>query len=285
MFEIFLKAHQLEALLVMALLFWHILLRYRSAIPFPAAGLLLWSFGRVLWLLQLMRHRGHKLSSKINHFYNADGTVAAVRLELQLQKNLHIDPGQYLYLYLLDMERFQTHPFMITWWEDGMDNDKEAKSYRNYRSTAAKTLSFLIEPQSGLTSKLSTRISVQNVAFDGPYGQSLQLYKYETVFLVAKGIGIAGILPYMLYLTQRQQEIDEYRLGLMTRKVEAHWILDNNSQDEWISDYIARLQGMEKKVRNPHLIYSANILRRKYCLFGFIALHQAFLRNDEQPIR
>ncbi|KAK4243119.1 hypothetical protein C7999DRAFT_36561 [Corynascus novoguineensis] len=46
---------------------------------------------------------------------------------------------------------------------------------------------------------------------DGPYGQDLQLYKYETVILTAKGMGIVSVLPMALHLAARKDYDDSVR--------------------------------------------------------------------------
>jgi hypothetical protein len=73
---------------------------------------------------------------------------------------------------------------------------------------------FLAKPQDGLMVRLgrelhfseisSGRLSFRSlILFDRLYGQNLHFEYFETVILVAKGIGIASILPYIQYLTQR----------------------------------------------------------------------------------
>ncbi|CZR55712.1 uncharacterized protein PAC_05600 [Phialocephala subalpina] len=128
-----------------------------------------------------------------------------------------------------------SHPFVVAWWDAPM---------------AARSLSFLIRPQSGITSELITRKSVRTVTLDGPYGKDLHLDSYETVILVAKGIGIAGILPYIRHMTDRKVLPDEYwayqyRRGLITRKIDVYWVLEDNDQEEWASDWIKDLHELD----------------------------------------
>ena len=114
----------------------------------------------------------------------------------------------------------------------------------------AMELSFLIQPHSGLSSQLIARKSIPNVMIHGPYGKNLHLDEYETVILIAKGIGIAGILPYARHMAYRRLSKDksneEYRRGLMTRKLDIIWVLDDNYQDMWVSEYMQQLQMKDK---------------------------------------
>jgi hypothetical protein len=120
---------------------------------------------------------------------------------------------------------------MITW----SDNEND-------------TLDFLIQPQEGFTAKLPGKTGLDRVVIDGPYGKNLKLETYETVILVAKGIGIAGILGYAKYLIDRRFDSNQaYRRGLKTRKIDLLWILDDNCQEEWVSDYMKLLQDKDSK--------------------------------------
>ncbi|ESZ90807.1 hypothetical protein SBOR_8812 [Sclerotinia borealis F-4128] len=172
---------------------------------------------------------GHSLTPQADIFHFYDGsktrTVNAIRLTVLLRRPMKINPGQYMYLFLSDMG-----------------------------------VSFLIEPSNGITSKLIGRGSLCSVVMDGPYGKDLRLEDFETVILVAKGIGIAGIIPYVRSLTYRKvnkdKNYDSYGRGLITRKIDLYWVLDDNCQEDWISDWLVDLQmrDSEKVVTAIYLI-------------------------------
>ena len=81
---------------------------------------------------------------------------------------------------------------------------------------------------------------------DGPYGKDHHLEDYETVILVAKGIGIAGILPYVRHMTYRRvskdKDFEAYRRGLITRKIDVFWVLGDNYEEDWVSEWLSELQ-------------------------------------------
>lgn len=70
---------------------------------------------------------------------------------------------------------------------------------------------------------------------NGLYRKNLHLEDYETVVLVAKGIKIVGILPYVYYIiyqrVNKDKEFEAYYRGLITRKINVFWVLDNNYED------------------------------------------------------
>lgn len=127
--------------------------------------------------------------------------------------------------------RFQSHPYVLTWWDD---------------SRNAMKLEFLIQPQAGISAELISRRSIQNVTIDGLYGKDLHLERHETVILIAKGIGIAGVLPYLRNLTYRRvskaKEHEAYRRSLITRKIDLFWVLEDNTQEDWATEWLAELQ-------------------------------------------
>jgi NAD(P)H-flavin reductase len=167
-------------------------------------------------------HLGGQAS--IGHFFEdpTENTVSAMTLEVRLQRPMRIRPGQYVYLSFSDMgtrRHLQSHPYMISWWDD---------------SIKAMSLSFLIKPQSGISADLVARNSVRSIIIDGPYGKDHHLEDYETVVLIAKGIGIAGILSHIRHMIYRRASKDKdheaYRRGLITRKIDVFWVIENNSQ-------------------------------------------------------
>jgi hypothetical protein len=102
------------------------------------------------------------------------------------------------------------------------------------------------------------------VLLDGPYGQDLKLYRYETVIPTAKGIGIVSVLPMALHLAARKAYDDSVRsqsnldedltVGLTapgaaatvfhdaTRRIDLLWRLEHIDQDKWVADQLKALQ-------------------------------------------
>jgi len=216
---------------------------------FPTVALALWGLNACLRIARIAYYnlggfRDRQTSqATIKPFFDFGlETVSAVRMTVTLRRPLEIRPGQYLYLFLSDMGsrgRFQAHPYVITWWNDSFN---------------ATELSFLIQPQRGLSEALISRNAVRSVIVDGPYGKDLCLEKYETVILAAKGIGIAGILPYIRHMTYRKvskdKEYEAYRRGLITRKIDVFWVLEDNCQEDWISEWIVNLREKDSEKVN-----------------------------------
>ncbi|KAF7877692.1 hypothetical protein EAF04_001363 [Stromatinia cepivora] len=263
MFEVFFKIYFLLAFVVIIVLMEYVVHFGLTHSMFLIIALSLWSLNAIMrWGKMFYDNVGGVGSSSILqadifHYYDDSKTrtVSAIRLTVLLKRPMKIHPGQYMYLFLSDMgvrRCFQAHPFVIVWWDDFMKATK---------------LSFLIEPSNGLTSDLIGRGSIRRVVMDGPYGKDLRLEDFENVILVAKGIGIAGIIPYVRSLTYRRVNKDKshesYRQGLLTRKIDLYWILEDNCQQDWISDWLVDLQmrDSEKIFLNCTCFYPHKMLK------------------------
>jgi len=250
MYEFFLKLHFILAFITAFAILIHLLPVSLEKSVFPIATLSLWGFSTIIRLTRVIYYNsGGKKSpligqASIKHYFNGQ-SVSAMKIVVRPQRPLEIRPGQYVYLFLSDMgtrRRLQAHPYVISWWDDSM---------------RATELCFLIQPQNGISSELIARNSLRKVIIDGPYGKDHHLEDYETVILVAKGIGIAGILPYIRHMTYRRASKDKenevYRRGLITRKIDVYWVMENNCEEEWISKWISELQTRDSEKVGGHV--------------------------------
>lgn len=250
-YEWFLKIHFILAMASVAALLWHVLPAGFSRVIYPIAALLLWSLNTTLRLIRYFRNelnseikqidltRFHGSISTAKKDSTMSGALSLVKLDLELKRPMHVEPGQYIYLRFKDLQfryRYQAHPFMIAWWEEEVPNNVHSPG-----RPKAKSLTFLIQPKSGLTSRLANVVSMKKIKFDGPYGQNLHLEDCHNVILVAKGIGIAGILAYAKQLVSWTAH-PVYKRRVITRKLDIYWELDDNSQGEWVEPYLRILQ-------------------------------------------
>ena len=255
MFEFFLKLHIILAFITVIALLNHLLPSGLGKSMFPVIAMSLWGFNTTWRLARMVYHNigGRRFNytttcqvSITPFFDNPEKTiVSALRLTVGLHRPIKILPGQYVYLFLSDMglrRRFQAHPYVMTWWDN---------------SVAARKVCFLVQPEAGLSSELTTRNLLGSVVVDGPYGVNLHLEKYETVILIAKGIGIAGLLPYVRHMTyRRMSNLERYRRGLITRKIDVYWVMDDNCQEDWLAEWLLELQKTDSnRVRSSSLLF------------------------------
>lgn len=271
-FEVFLVAHKLLALTAVGGVFWHIYPGKFTNLLFPIISLSVWSITTIYRLYG--RRRGY-LSDALTFDHPSPGrSRCAVKFTVRVSGHMQPDPGAYVYLRFSGLPRrytFQAHPFMIVWCEHDVELRDDARQDVTH-------LTFLVQPQRGLTARLFQELHFfrawrpfqKMVSFDGPYGQDLHLERYETVILVANGMGIAGVLPYARYLALRLRHDGDIRKKLRlastpnkaelrnslyrdaTRKVDLLWVLDFNRQEDWISDQLRALQDLDpRRVSRP----------------------------------
>ena len=277
---------------------WHILPSTFIKLLFPIISISVWSISTVV---RIYRKRNGYVTS-YNSFSGpgpVDPRLCAMKFTVCLQQHLDAGPGRYVYLSFSGLRwryRFQAHPFMIVWCEYDVE-DKDGKKID------ITNLTFLVQPRRGLTAILGRELLLSNlsfggpsfrspalfdrpygqdlhfeqsfrsrVLFDGPYGQDLHLEQYETVMLVANGIGIAGVLPYARHLAQRNHHDSEIKKSLKlastpnkddlskalyrdaTRKVDLFWKLELNRQEEWIPEHLRTLQDLDPGRVSPYSI-------------------------------
>lgn len=270
MFEIFLQAHLLLAFTAIGGLIWHMFPGEFTKFLFPIISISLWLISTLYRLFRVYHNPDAYILSYTSFPQPGliDQRLCTVKLDVRIEQHLSAERGQYVYLYFSGLRwryRFQGHPFTVAWCR----HEEEIKDGKKINFTS---LTFLIQPQSGLTARLARELQLSNLSskksrttilYDGPYGQDLHLECYETVMLVAKGIGIAGVLPYAQYLAQRNCHDDKIKKLLKlastpnkgrlrnslyrdaTRKVDLFWELDHNRQEEWVSDHLRTLQDQD----------------------------------------
>jgi predicted ferric reductase len=137
-------------------------------------------------------------------------TPDAVQINVTVPRAWKVRAGQYVYLWFPTAgfwSPFQSHPFMVTWWEE---------------VPAGLLVWFLVESREGFTRKLLRYTSFNLMTFlGGPYGHCYDFGSYGTVLMFASGIGIAGHMPYLKTLVERYK-----RREVSTRRIMLIWQLD-----------------------------------------------------------
>ncbi|KAJ5640357.1 uncharacterized protein N7484_008219 [Penicillium longicatenatum] len=120
--------------------------------------------------------------------------LAPIKICIYLPRPITVMAGQYINLWLPSVSIWswaQTHPFMVTSWFRGRHG----------------MLEVLVEPHQGLTKTLARRANLMGpdgfscmALFGGPHGITESVENYESVLLVASGMGLAAVIPYVKLL-------------------------------------------------------------------------------------
>lgn len=141
-----------------------------------------------------------------------------IKVAVIVPSRLQIKPGQYINLWIPSVSFWsflQSHPFMIASCTDGEQT----------------TLELLVGPQKGLSSKFlrnttygsgSAPADLRLALSSGPHGLSAPLAEFETVLLVASGLGIVAQLPYLRHLIRGYNDFQ-----VRTRRIHLVWQLES----------------------------------------------------------
>ena len=184
------------------------------------AAIAIWAFDRFVRIIRLIVLniswvKGRVARTAQLQVVGPDASKAYVNLGY----NFNFKPGQYVFVYFLRFNFWESHPFTVA----AYDIDKE---------TAQPKLTLLFRTHNGVTRKIQRYLDAghQNVAclVEGPYGRHLPVEQYDNVLLLAGGVGITAILPYLRYLA-----------NLGTTRVRFEWVVRDEDSVNWFKEDIA----------------------------------------------
>lgn len=193
-YEIFLRTHQALAIFTASSVWRH--LRFIDGFPW----LYIYIYGGVACFLNLVYvgltvYRNKRRGNPFPRFLvrQQDGGICVT---VELSRPVRVEAGQYINLWVWapavnPWSWIQTHPFTVISWSP----------------IEQISLELLIEPRSGLTSKLIQTGTVERptddaslsypALFSGPHGVSFPVWEFKTVIMFATGFGIAALLPFL----------------------------------------------------------------------------------------
>lgn len=167
-------------------------------------------------------------------------------------------PGQYVYIHFNRINIFESHPFSAV----GPSSDGESfQLLCKARGGITKRVKEYLEKE-GASATNGRKIKM-NVLIEGPYGVHCPVERYDTVLLVAGGIGITGIIPYAEYLALSPNYHDIILIWTVSTVDELTWI---EERLQWLSEtakakiklYVTRVS---KKIEQP--VDSTNVIVMK----------------------
>lgn len=135
-------------------------------------------------------------------------------------------PGQYVYIHFNRLKILESHPFSAI----GPSSDGES-------------FQLLCKARNGITRRLKEYLETKgakdgqkvniSVLIEGPYGVHCPVERYNTVLLVAGGIGITGIIPYAEYLALSPHYHEIHLIWTVAAVEELTWI---EERIQWLSE-------------------------------------------------
>ncbi|KAG4258492.1 hypothetical protein FPRO03_03446 [Fusarium proliferatum] len=181
--------------------------------------------------------------------------TGATRVKIRPPRDTPIYPGAYFYVFNehdLFWRRCLGTPMVVYEWTTSTSS--------SVNKCSASDLTFLMEDHPSLAPLLpGTRLTI-----DGPYGRNLRLDRYDQVFLLAEGIGIASVISFAFTLAHRRLHDREKKPSVAggsheqlfldkTRRVTLIWAMEENSQLEWARTEINRLMKLDPLSKLLHV--------------------------------
>jgi predicted ferric reductase len=218
-YEIFLVIHIVLSIVALWSMYYHVEIFTNGEWNiFIWPCLVIWILDRVLRVGRILAFNRRFWNTKA--FVSYDPSSNLVRMDVDGSKTwLMPQPGTYYYIHVLDDPLFahQNHPFTLAYTsadtspspsthrpQPQRSSSTESSTLLTPWSTPNSTLTFLIRPYAGFTSRLHSHALLHpttlHILIDGPYGTSLPLHLHANILFIVGGTGIAVPLSHLARL-------------------------------------------------------------------------------------
>ncbi|KAK9457089.1 ferric reductase NAD binding domain-containing protein [Dipodascopsis uninucleata] len=214
-YEVFKYVHIVLAIFFIVGSWYHVVLVELGYQQWLIVAFALWAFDRALRIARIFVNGCRK-----------DATVEIVdedvfRISIDYKTPTNIYPGSYIYIhFLLPTVFYQSHPFT---------------AYPEYGGSSKIVV--VGKVQAGMTRTIERAVTRAGgsmklkVLLDGPYGESKNLNRFDSVLLIAGGVGITGLLSVVLPLLKSAKSV----------RISVIWAVREQSALKWISPEIQYL--------------------------------------------
>jgi len=100
-----------------------------------------------------------------------------------------------------------------------------------------RELTFFISRNNGIP-RFAPLNSGDEIILDGPYGRDINPAELDTILLVARGLGIIGILSFAYYEVAKAPQGSRQQ----NQRVDILWVLDHANQQDLVGNKLLQLQ-------------------------------------------
>jgi len=225
-YEIFLAMHIVLAIIFMIGTWYHVSLLDSGHMEWLYAAVAIWAFDRVLRIVRLVLLNVSWVKGRTVRTASLQMVgPGAIKAQVKVGYNFTFRPGQYAFFYFPRFNFWESHPFTLALYHISKDHGQP-------------TVTLLFRTRSGITRKLQKYLEgvpkELSCFMEGPYGHYRSVENYDTVLLLAGGVGITAVFAYLRYLAV-----------LNTNKVRFVWIVRDEDSTKWFQNEIAELVGKE----------------------------------------
>jgi predicted ferric reductase len=237
-YEIFLAIHVVLAIVFMVACWHHVGPQRSGHMEWLYAAVAVWVFDRALrfgrlFLLNISWSKGRVARTAHLQCIGPD----TIKAHVNVGYNFNGHPGQYVYLHFPRFNFWESHPFSVARYDISKD------------TVAQPTLTLLFRTHDGVTKKLAKYLAGGSKTLtcfvEGPYGHQLPVDRYDNVHLLAGGVGIAAIVPYLRTLS-----------AIKGSRVRFDWVVRQEDSLKWFEEEISEC------TRNPHVDVHVHVTQR-----------------------
>ncbi|ANB15783.1 Fre2p [Sugiyamaella lignohabitans] len=231
-YETFLFIHIILAAVIVPAIYFHVKVQIKG-IQYVYAMMAIWAFD---YLARFLRIIVSGITSK------ADVRVVSgdiLEFKIAYSRWWKYYPGSYAFIHILLplQNSWQSHPFSLV--SSPLKEDEgKVIIFARIKEGITKSMSEYILRQP------SNMLRTIPVLLDGPYGDRHHLHHYNTLILVAGGIGITGVYPYAAELVKSPER---------KQNILFIWTTSDDSFSQWFGDYIAHLTSDERIQQHIYL--------------------------------
>ncbi|KAG0302032.1 hypothetical protein BGZ98_007853 [Dissophora globulifera] len=211
-------------------------------------------------------------------------------IELQIQKpSFKYKPGQYMFVNVPDVSKYQWHPFTITSspFEDfvsvhirqvgdwtralgtrmGVEKEERGGSGRGASQPASgpklnnkgrqEKKTELVDDR-GEEIRVSSAFSMPDIKIDGPFGAPTEdVFDHEIVVLVGSGIGVTPFASILRDIWYRANN----NMPLKTKRIEFFWVCRDLASLKWFQSLLATIEPSMSHVKLNIQIYCTGVMK------------------------
>lgn len=139
-----------------------------------------------------------------------NGSCDYIQVKMKLRKPVKVEPGQYINLWipLGPLSVLQSHPFTVASLQSDPFTAASLKSkpsmVDDWPTREQTELKVFVNVNRGLSRNLRHAVKrglTSNIGlYMGPYGSTIDMKGYEAILLVATGLGVVAVAPYLQWL-------------------------------------------------------------------------------------
>jgi len=228
-YDIFSVLHIILAALFLAAMRWH--LDPTGWMEWIWASVAIWAFDRFVRLVRLIYFNlglSSTATAQVELLIHDD--LALLKFKVRPVRSVAFSPGKYVFLHIGGVAPWSAHPASV------IDQDEDGSYNLAMTVHQGLTRKLYHRLMKDSADKLATELSktaTLRVGIDGFYGHTAPVDLYDSVLLVAGGIGITAVIGYVKALALNRRSY--------TKHVTLVWVVRDYIYLDWFRDQLSQM--------------------------------------------